>query len=154
MKKAYRVLAFLIAVEVVVQAAAIAFAVFGLSKWIEDGHQVNKAILDSGDTKFTGVIGFTIHGINGQLLIPLLGLILLIISFFAKVPGGSKWAGIIFGLIAVQVVLGFTAHAAPALGPLHGINALVIFSVAFLAGKRVDITPVAASVTAGDRADV
>jgi hypothetical protein len=154
MKKAYRVLAFLIAVEVVVQAAAIAFAVFGLSKWIEDGHQVNKAILESNDTKFTGVIGFTIHGINGQLLIPLLGLILLIISFFAKVPGGSKWAGIIFGLIAVQVVLGFTAHAAPALGPLHGINALAIFSVAFLAGKRVGTTPVAASVTAGDRADV
>src|SRR4051812_29570215 len=37
MKGAYRVFGYLIAAEVVIQAAAIALAVFGLSKWIEDG---------------------------------------------------------------------------------------------------------------------
>ena len=35
---------------------------------------------------------------NGQFLIPLLGLALLIVSFFAAVNGGVKWAAIIFGV--------------------------------------------------------
>jgi hypothetical protein len=154
MKKAYRVLAFLIALEVMVQAAAIAFAVFGLSKWIDDGHTVNKAVMQDKHTKFTGVVGFAIHGINGQLIIPLLGLILLIISFFAKVPSGQKWAGVLFGLIVIQVILGVTAHAAPALGSLHGINALLLFSAAVMAGRGVDTSAVAGSGAAGHRAAV
>jgi hypothetical protein len=37
MRTTYRVLAYLVALEVAVQAAAIAFAVFGLGLWIEDG---------------------------------------------------------------------------------------------------------------------
>ena len=36
-----------------------------------------------------------IHGINGEMLIPLVALILLIISFFAKVPEGPKWAAML-----------------------------------------------------------
>ena len=47
-----------------------------------------------GDTfSFTEERGFMIHGINGQMLIPLVGLVLLIISFFAKVPEGSEVGG-------------------------------------------------------------
>ena len=40
-------------------------------------------------------------------VMPLLGLILLIVSFFAakQVPGARKWAGIVFGLIVLQVAL-------------------------------------------------
>jgi hypothetical protein len=37
MKSAYKYLAYAVPVLVAVQAAAIAFAFFGLSKWIEDG---------------------------------------------------------------------------------------------------------------------
>ena len=70
MRAAYRVLAYLLALEVVVQAAAIAWAVFGLSTWIEDGGVLDKAGMESDSTAFDGVLGFAVHGINGQMIVP------------------------------------------------------------------------------------
>jgi hypothetical protein len=137
MRSTYRALAYIIAAEVVIQAAAIAYAMFALSKWVEDGGTLNKAVMDDPNASFTGVVGFTIHGINGQMLIPLLALVLLVVSFFAKVSGGHRWAGTILALVVIQVLLGLFGHAAPLLGPLHGINALILFSVAVMAGRRV-----------------
>jgi hypothetical protein len=136
MKGAYRVFGYLIALEVVIQAAAIALAVFGLSKWIEDGGTLNKAVMEGDDAAIDGVIGFAIHGINGTMIIPILGLLFLIVSFFAKVPGGVKWALITFGLIVLQVLLGMFAHEVYLLGVLHGINAFVVMGVAASAAKR------------------
>jgi hypothetical protein len=43
---------------------------------------------------------------------------------------------ITFGLIIVQVALGIFAHSAPALGILHGPNALVLFGAAVMAFMR------------------
>jgi len=137
MRSSYRVLAYIIAAEVVVQAAAIAFAVFGFFKWIDDGNTFDKAVMNDENASFTGLVGFVIHGMNGTMVIPLLALVLLVISFFAKVPGGAKWAGGILALVVVQVLLGMFAHVAPLLGPLHGINALALFAVAVMAGRRV-----------------
>ncbi|HEX6517282.1 MAG TPA: hypothetical protein VF049_17085 [Nocardioidaceae bacterium] len=134
MRTTYRVLAYLVALEVAVQAAAIAFAVFGLGKWIEDGGTLDKATMESEDSAVTGAVGFMVHGINGQLLIPLLAILLLLVSFFAKVPGGVKWAGFVLLAVVVQVLLGMFAHGAPSLGMLHGLNALVLFGVALRAG--------------------
>lgn len=71
----------------------IAWAVFGLSKWIEDGNTLTKAKMEGNTFSFTEERGFMIHGINGQLLIPLVGLILLIISFFATVPRAASGPG-------------------------------------------------------------
>ena len=140
MRSVYRVFAFIIAAEVVVQAAAIAFAVFGLGKWVEDGGTLDKAVMESDDGGVGGVLGFAIHGINGTMIVPLLALVFLVISFFAKIPGGVKWAGITFLLVIVQVALGMFGHSVPALGALHGINALALFGVAVMAGKRVGTT--------------
>jgi hypothetical protein len=136
--KAYRVLAYLIALEVIVQASAIAFALFGLGKWVEDdGGVLNKAVLDnSDDLDFTGVLGFAIHGMNGMMIIPLLGIILLVVSFFAKVPGGTKWAGIVLLTIIVQVTLGIASHSVVWLGPLHAINAFLIIFFALTAARQ------------------
>ena len=54
--KAYRFLAFMIAVLVVVQAGAIAWAFFGLSNWItDDGGVVNKELLECTDDCESGV---------------------------------------------------------------------------------------------------
>ena len=144
MKGAYRVFAYLIAAEVVVQAAAIALAVFGLSTWIEDGGTLNKAVMEGDDSSISGVIGFAIHGINGTMIIPILALLLLIISFFAKIPGGVKWAAIVFGLMVLQVALGIFAHEVYALGALHGINAFVLMGVAGSAGARAKTATTAA----------
>jgi hypothetical protein len=147
MKGAYRVFGYLIAAEVVIQAAAIALAVFGLSKWIEDGGTLNKAVMEGDDAAIDGVIGFAIHGINGTMIIPILGLLFLLVSFFAKVPGGVKWALITFGLIVLQVLLGMFAHEVYALGVLHGINAFVVMGVAASAAKRASTVTAAPAAT-------
>ena len=136
-----------------VQAAAIAYAIFGLSKHIDDGAIVDKASQESGAT-FEGVLGFIVHGINGEMVIPLLALILLIVSFFAKVRGGVMFAGVILGLIVVQVLLGIFGHELPALGALHGLNALAIFVMAFLAGQRARATSMPDPAVTAERSSV
>lgn len=138
MKSTYRVLAYLIALEVVVQASMIAWAMYGFSKWIDEGGVFNKAKLEGDSWSFFEERGFMVHGINGSLLVPLLALILLIISFFAKVPGGVKYAAVLVVLIILQAfVLPELGHEMPFFGALHGMNALVILAVAVMAGKRV-----------------
>jgi hypothetical protein len=145
--KAYRFFAYFIAALVVVQAAAIAFAVFGESNYImNDGGEITKAVVDAEDTDlFTGVLGFPIHGINGMMFIPLVTIIFLITSFFAKVPEGVKYAGIVFVMVALQIVLGIAGGSQPYLGMLHGINALGIFYMALKAARLVGTEPATTS---------
>ena len=146
MSSAYRVLAFVIAAEVAIQAAAIAYALFGLGVYIQGGGVMDKAAMESETTTFTGDGGFPLHGINGQIVFPALVLILLVLSFFAKVPRGVMWAGVAFGLTVLQVLLGMFGHDLPILGALHGINALLIFGVAVMAAMAAR-----GAVPAGDR---
>jgi hypothetical protein len=146
MRSVYRVFAFIIAAEVVIQASAIAYGFFGIGKYIDDGATINKASVESDSISFTGLGGLALHGINGTMIVPLIAIIFFIISFFAKVPGGVKWAGIVLLLVAIQIALGMFGHEVPALGALHGINALILFGVAVSAGMRVN------RVTAGESA--
>ena len=140
MKAAYRVLAYLVALEVVVQAAMMVFAVAGLSIFIDEGGSIDKAAFESDDLKFTGIAGFMVHGMNGMMIIPLLALVLLIVSFFAKVPGGIRNAAIILGLVVLQVALGLFGHSNAYIGMLHGINALALFTMALLTARGVRTT--------------
>jgi hypothetical protein len=138
MRTVFRVLITLVAVEVLVQGMAIAYALAGLGHWIDkDGGIANKALFDSDNPDFPGVGGFMIHGLNGTLIIPILVLLTLIVSFFAKVPGASKTAGLIVGLIVLQVFLGIFAHEVPFVILLHVLNAFFIFSVAAIASYRL-----------------
>jgi heme A synthase len=126
-KQTYRVVAGLIALGVVVQASAIALGGFTVLHDVDNGLVVDK--------NFDPNLGQMIHGINGMYLMPLLGLILLIVSFLAakQVPGARKWGGIVFGLIVLQVALAFVSFAAPVVGALHGINALAVLGTAIRA---------------------
>ena len=152
MRTTYRVLAYIIAAEVVVQASMVAFAVFGLGVWVDkDGGVLDKATFES-EPDFTGALGFAVHGMNGTMLIPLIALIFLIVSFFAKIPGGVAWAAAVFGLVALQITLGILGHETPYLGLLHGANALAVFSVAFMAGKRVKSESAASASTGASAA--
>lgn len=146
MKSAYKYLAGAIPVLVAVQAAAIAFAFFGLGKWIEDGGTLDKAAMEDEDLTFTGVLGFMVHGINGQMVIPLVALILLIVAFFAKIPGGVKWAAFILVDVIVQIAFAFGAFGAPVVGMFHGLNALFLAWLGYTAARRVG-TATAASVS-------
>jgi len=122
-RQTYRVVAGLIALGVLVQAAAIAFG------WFDAIHDIDNGLII--DENYDGNAGHITHGIVGMYAMPLLGLILLVVSFFAReVPEARKWAGIVFGLIVLQVVLAFVSFGAPIVGTLHGINALAILGTA------------------------
>ncbi len=140
MRSAYRILAYLIAIEVVIQAMAIAYALAGLGHWInEDGGVLNKQVLDSDTVDFPGVGGFITHGINGMMVIPLLALLLLIVSFFAKVPAGVRQALVIVGLIVLQVFLGIFSHSVPFVVVLHALNAFGILASAIMAARSASV---------------
>lgn len=137
MRSTYRVLAYAIPVLVAVQASMIAFGFFGLGSWVEDGHSYTKTVADNG-SGVTGSFGFDFHAINGTVIIPLVAIVLLIISFFAKIPGGSKWAGYVLGDVVLQFLLAMIAFGVPAIGILHGLNAFVLAGLAYTAGYRVN----------------
>ena len=134
MRSTYRILAYIIAAEVVVQASAIAFGLAGLAKYIDDGATVDKALFEDESVSFTGFVGFIIHGINGTMVIPVLALLFLIFSFFAKVPGGSKWAGTIVALVAIQIALGIFSRANCARTAGATDHTIAFFSIAWNIG--------------------
>ena len=136
MRKTYSVLAWVIAGGVVVQAAAIAFGFGGMVHHVQQGGVVDKALIESEELDFTGVLGFLVHGIVGGMVLPLAALVLLVVSFFVKVPGARRWAAILFGLIFVQVMAGYSIKDMPYLGLLHGGNALAVLLTAVITARR------------------
>jgi hypothetical protein len=137
MRTAYKVLAYLVAAEVAVQAMAIVWGIAGLGRWVDGGGVFDKAVIESQGTPFPEVVGILVHGINGMFVIPALALLLLIVSFFTKVRGAIKWAVIVFVLVVVQGQLGELGHDFPLAGAVHGLNAMALFGVALYAGRRL-----------------
>ena len=141
MRTAYKVLAYLVAAEVAVQAMVMVWAIAGLGKWVDGGGVFDKSVtegsIETGAMPFPEVLGILVHGINGMFVIPGLAVLLLIVSFFTKVRGAIKWAIIVFVLVVVQGQLGFLGHEFPWSGALHGLNALALFGVALYTGRRL-----------------
>jgi hypothetical protein len=141
MRTVYRVLAFIVAAEVAIQAALAVWGVAGLGRYVDEVGVLEKSTFDvafeGGPTPFPEFVGLMLHGLNGVIVIPALALLLLLSSLFAKVPRGVVFALAVLGLVVVQATLGFGGHAISSLGALHGINALALFSIAMWAGLRV-----------------
>jgi uncharacterized membrane protein len=139
MRKAYRILADIIAIGVAVQAMVMVFGVAGLFLWINDqGGSVDAAVVDwweDDHPTFQGAIGVPLHQMIGTFVIPLVALALLVVAFFAAVDGGMKWAAIIVVSVIVQVAAGISAGDAPWIGLVHGLNAFVLFSAAIVAAR-------------------
>jgi len=134
MKSAYKYLALAIALDVLLQAASIAYAVSGLASYVDDGHQVAEGTL--ADAHFTGVGGYALHATNGMVVIPLLAIALLVVALLSRIPGAARQAGIMLVMVVVQVGLGGAAGAVPILGALHGVLALAVFGFATMIGVR------------------
>ena len=128
MRATYRVLAMLIAVGVVLQVVFIAIAWFQVLKELDSGSVFDK--------NYEGNWAHVAHFQVGMIVIPVIALVLLIISFFARIPGGVKWAAITFGLVALQIILAFASFAVPVLGSLHAINAFALAAVASIAARK------------------
>lgn len=140
MRQVFRTLAYVIAFGVIFQAAVMVYAVAGLGIYIEDGGVVDAAAMEAsraGQPMFPEEIGFMLHGMNGMMVMPVLALLLLIASFFSGIRGAWKWALGVLALVALQIALGLAGHSVSFLGALHGVNALILFSVALYTGWRV-----------------
>jgi heme A synthase len=140
----YRIFAYLIALEVAVQAAAHAYGAAGLGHWIwSDGHTVTKADLEENSAvPITGRWAEELHGVNGAMLVPVLALAFVVVAVIVRrqVDAALAWAGTVLGLVALQVVLGFATIAVPALGMLHAVNALALLLAALHAALLPRVT--------------
>ena len=132
MRTAYRVLAFAIAAMVAIQAGAIGYAVFAQLNWVDGGGTFDKAAFDTGAP---GTGAFLFHAFFAGAVL-LSSLILLIFSFFAKIPQGVRWAVIVLICTILQIAFGTVSHLLAAMGALHGAFALVLFGVAVMAAMR------------------
>ena len=140
MRAAYLWLARLISLMVVVQAMTITFAVAGLFHWISTGGGVvDDSVVkgwDQNPPTFEGAIGHFIHWMAGERVIPAIALLLLIVSFFAKVSKGVVIALVLFVLVVLQTVSGLYADGMPYLGLWHGFNAFLIFGASMAAAMK------------------
>lgn len=139
MRAAYRVLAILVAVGVVLQAMFIALAWFTALKDMDGGAVIDKNTEEN--------FGRTMHSVFGSGVIPALALLLLIVSFFAHVERGIRWALYVVGVVVLQFLLAAVAYSAPVVGLLHGLNAFALAAVASLAARRAAGTPASAAST-------
>ena len=124
----------------------IAWATLGLLHWVDDGGTLTSKNLDDLPD-FQGAVGFDIHGILGGMVIPVIGLALLVVAFFAGVDGGVRWAGVVVVLILVQVAAGMAGEDAPWLGLVHGLVAFALFSVGIVAARAAHPGQTAAATT-------
>jgi hypothetical protein len=139
MRAAYRILAMLVAIGVVVQVAVVAWGWFSVLHTVDDG-----GTFGNGDE----TAGMTAHSVIGFMIMPVIALLLLVVSFFARIPGGVPWALIVFGDTVLQVLLAIVSGPAPVIGALHGINALALAAFASIAMRKARLagtpTPAAA----------
>lgn len=143
--KAYRGIAYVIAGLVLLQAAFIGYAWFEAINAIDSGTVINE--------DYDGNAGHAGHGIFGVMVIPLLAIALLITSLITKAVGASKRAGMVFGAVLLQVVLGFVSFGVPIFGALHGLNAFVVLGAALYAARLPD-SAVAAQTPARESSTV
>jgi hypothetical protein len=98
-------------VLVAVQAAAIAAGTFGVLNTVDDG----TPFTESSDPN----LGQVVHS-AGAMAIALVALLLLIVSLFAKIDGGVKWAALVFLSVVFQWVHRDLLLRRAGAGCLHG----------------------------------
>ncbi|GAA2858677.1 hypothetical protein [Nonomuraea rubra] len=136
MRNVYKVLAYLVAILVAVQSAMAVWGDSGLNKWIAEGGVLDKSVSESGEAPFPEVLGLVVHGLNGKIVIPIVALLLLMSSFWAKVDGAVRAAALVLLLVVLQIGFGTFSGSLPLVGAVHGVNALLLFVVALHAARR------------------
>jgi heme A synthase len=141
MRSTFRYLTSVLFIAVVVQVALAAFGAFNVVHKSKHAPIAHKTIDN----------GFGPHVLLGYIII-LVMLVLLVVAAIGhlgrtpiRFAGGLLLAGII------QAILGMISENAPAVGVLHGINALVIFSLSGLLAHRMWAAERAGGALAADR---
>jgi hypothetical protein len=126
MRSLFRWLTSILFAAVVIQVGLAGYGAFDAIHKAKSAPVSKKALEDS----------FGAHGVFGYIV-----LLVMLVAFIVASSGGlgsakTKWAGGILVLGILQAVLGGVSPSVPALGFLHGINALAIYAaVALLAHK-------------------
>jgi hypothetical protein len=123
----FRWLSAILFILVVVQ---VAFAAFGAFDAV---HKADKVAI----SKKTIEDGFNVHGAVGTLIVILMLLLLIVAAAGRLGPALVKFSAAIFALGVIQFLLGVVSTSAPAVGILHGLNALLIFSASGLLAHRM-----------------
>lgn len=119
MQNVYRYWAWLVFAAVVVQVGFAGYGAFYTANKVEDSTIDEDVVMD----------GFGLHVGLGYIIV-LLVLIFLILAFVARV-GRQRLTrtAILFGLVILQVLLAWFGYEVPAIGFLHPVNALLLFSL-------------------------
>ena len=126
MRRAYQIICHIIAACVVIQAAVIAWSTFAILNTTGEG-----AALSEDNVP----VGFLVHSVVGQMVIPVLALALLVVALIAR--AGVMWSVWLLVAVLVQVFLGYTSFELPGLGLLHGITAFVVLGLAETGARTV-----------------
>jgi heme A synthase len=126
MRATFRYLTSLLFVAVVVQVALAAFGAFDAVHKSKHAPVAHKTIDN----------GFAAHILLGYIII-LVMLLLLIVAIVGRLgPTPIRFAGALLLAGIVQAILGSISESAPAVGVLHGLNALVIYALSGLLAHR------------------
>ena len=127
MRATFRYLSAVLFVAVVVQVALAAFGAFDAVHKSKHAQIAHKTIDD----------GFGAHVLLGYIII-LVMLVLVIVAVVGRLERTTvRLAGALLLAGIVQALLGSVSENAPAVGLLHGINALLIFSLSGLLAHQV-----------------
>ncbi|MCU1408705.1 MAG: hypothetical protein JWM23_785 [Microbacteriaceae bacterium] len=126
MRRTYQIICHIIAALVVVQAAVIAWGVFTLGQYLDRGTSV---------TEDTEVLGFDVHAVIGQYVIPVLAVVLLVIALIMR--DGITWAGWLILAVVVQVALAYASFGIAWVGIVHGIVAFAVAGLAETAARSL-----------------
>ena len=122
MRSVFRWLTSILFVAVVIQVGLAGYGIFNAIHKAKTAPLTQKALEDD----------LGAHGVFGYLVL-LIMLLMLIVALAGRVGSSeAKWAGGIFLLGLLQAILGAASISAPALGFLHGVNALAIYAAAAL----------------------
>lgn len=126
MRSVFRSLTSVLFVAVVVQVGLAGYGIFNAIHKAKTAPVTQKALEDD----------LGAHGVFGYLVL-LIMLLLLVVALAGRLGATErKWAGGIFLLGLLQAILGAASISAPALGFLHGINALAIYAAAALLAHK------------------
>jgi hypothetical protein len=124
-RTAFRIVASLTSLAVVVQVGFAGYGAFNAIDKADHGHAITKKTIENG---------FDPHGLVGTIVLVLL-LILLIVALVARAK--IRVAALLFALGIVQLLLALGGTHAAWVGFFHGVNALAIAGIAgSLAGNE------------------
>ncbi len=126
MRAVFRVLTSVLFVAIVAQ---VALAALGSFRAVHDSKSVplSQKSIESG---------FNAHAALGYIIVLLMLLMLVVAAAGRLEPMKVKLAGALFVLGIVQAILGMASESVPAIGLLHGINALAIYALAGLLAHK------------------